>query len=93
MYYSDMESTSFVIDRGMYYYKVMPFGLRNARETYQKLVNQIFKEKIGETMEVYVDDMVINRKKEGPPDLHPGIIWSTSEVQYEVKSEKNAALE
>lgn len=39
-------------------------------------------------MKVYVDDMVVKRKKEGLPDLHPGIIWSTSEVQYEVKPEK-----
>lgn len=34
-YKLDMETTSFVIDRGTYCYKVMPFGLKNVEETYQ----------------------------------------------------------
>lgn len=58
MYERDMEATSFDIDPSMYYYKVMPFELKNAGITYQRVVNRIFEEKIGETMEVYVDDMV-----------------------------------
>lgn len=58
MYEPDMEATSFDIDPSMYYYKVMPFELKNARITYQRVVNRIFEEKIGEIMEVYVDDMV-----------------------------------
>ena len=37
----------------------MPFGLKNAGVTYQKLVNMIFKDMIGKSMEVYVDDMII----------------------------------
>ena len=36
----------------------MSFGLKNARATYQQLVNEIFKEQIGRTMEVYIDDMI-----------------------------------
>ena len=54
----DMEATSFVIDWGTWY-KVMPFGLKNTGATYQRFVNRIFKEKIRETMEVYIDDMVV----------------------------------
>ena len=34
MHPSDSEKTSFVTKKGMYYYKVMPFGLKNAKETY-----------------------------------------------------------
>ncbi|CAL2230024.1 unnamed protein product [Prunus armeniaca] len=37
----------------------MPFGLKNAGATYQRLVNKIFKEQIGKTMKVYVDDMLV----------------------------------
>ena len=41
----------------------MPFGLKNARTTYQRLVNKIFKELIGKTMEVYIDDMLVKSIK------------------------------
>nr|KYP56827.1 Retrovirus-related Pol polyprotein from transposon 17.6 [Cajanus cajan] len=37
----------------------MPFGLRNAGVTYQRLMDNIFRRQIGTCMEVYVDDMVI----------------------------------
>lgn len=63
MYEPNMEATSFVINRGTYCYKVMPFGLKNARATYQRLVNQIFKEKIERIMKVYVDDLVVKSKE------------------------------
>ncbi|GFZ05203.1 hypothetical protein Acr_17g0007750 [Actinidia rufa] len=53
------EKTSFITERGLYCYKVMPFGLKNAGATYQRLVNKMFKEQIGKTMEVYIDDMLV----------------------------------
>ena len=37
----------------------MPFGLKNAGATYQQLVNKLFKPVIGETMEVYIDEMIV----------------------------------
>ena len=37
----------------------MPFGLKNAGATYQRLANRMFKEQTGRTMEVYVDDMLV----------------------------------
>ena len=36
----------------------MLFGLKNVGATYQRLVKKMFKEQIGHTMEVYVDDML-----------------------------------
>ena len=42
----------------------MPFRLKDARATYQRLVNKIFSEQIGRNMEVYVDDMLIKSKEE-----------------------------
>ncbi|XP_059428521.1 uncharacterized protein LOC132162283 [Corylus avellana] len=59
MHPEDREKTAFIIDRGLYYYKVMPFGLKNAGATYQRLVNKMFREQIGWNMEVYVDDMLV----------------------------------
>ena len=55
----DEEHTSFITDRGVYCYKFMPFGLKNVGATYQRLVNMMFEVLIGKTMEVYVDDMLV----------------------------------
>ncbi|KAL0303753.1 UNVERIFIED_CONTAM: hypothetical protein Sradi_6243400 [Sesamum radiatum] len=42
----------------------MPFGLKNAGATYQRLANWMFKDLIGKTMEVYVDDILVKIKEE-----------------------------
>ena len=39
---NDQEKTSFVTGQGTYCYRVMPFGLKNAGATYQRLVNRMF---------------------------------------------------
>ena len=59
MYPPDEEKTSFITPKGLYCYKVMPFGLKNAGATYQRLVTKMFKHLIGNTVEVYIDDMVV----------------------------------
>ena len=41
----------------------MPFGLKNAGATYQRMVNKVFKELLGEVMEAYVDDMIVKSKQ------------------------------
>ena len=37
----------------------MPFGLKNARATYQRLVNMLFHNQLDHNMEAYVDDMLV----------------------------------
>ena len=54
----DKEKTAFIIENANYCYKVIPFGLKNAKATYQRLMNKVFANEIGRIMEVYVDDMV-----------------------------------
>ncbi|XP_058181108.1 uncharacterized protein LOC131299538 [Rhododendron vialii] len=44
-------------------YRVMPFGLRNAGETYQRLTTIMLKKLLGKTMKVYIDDMVVKSKE------------------------------
>ena len=58
----DQEKTAFVTSQGLYYYRVMPFGLKNVRATYQRLVNQMFGRQIRWNMEVYVDDMLVKSR-------------------------------
>ena len=41
----------------------MLFGLKNARTIYQRMMTRMFREKIGNTVEVYIDDMVVKSKE------------------------------
>ncbi|CAN6583621.1 unnamed protein product [Malus baccata var. baccata] len=49
---------------GAYEYLVMPFGLKNAGATYQRAMNAIFHDLIGQSMEVYINDIVVKSKTE-----------------------------
>ncbi|RDX73390.1 Retrovirus-related Pol polyprotein, partial [Mucuna pruriens] len=59
MHPQDEEKTAFITESGAFCYRVMPFGLKNAGATYQRLMDRIFKEIMGVSIEVYVDDMVV----------------------------------
>ena len=63
----DQEKTSFITGQGTYCYQVMPFGLKNAGATYQRLVNWMFQKQIGTSKEVYIDDMLV---KSTTAELH-----------------------
>ena len=60
----DQERTSFVISQGLFCYKVMPFGLKNARVSYQRLMNKMFTQQIGRNVQVYVNDMLVKSLRE-----------------------------
>ena len=54
--------TSFVTPIRNYHYKVMPFGLKNAGFTYQRMMTKMFEAQMGKNIEVYIDDMVVKSK-------------------------------
>ncbi|RDY02358.1 Retrovirus-related Pol polyprotein from transposon 17.6, partial [Mucuna pruriens] len=63
MHPSDEEKTTFIIEEGVFCYKVMPFGLKNAGVTYQRLMDRVFEKTIRVDVEVYVDVMVVKSEK------------------------------
>ena len=46
------------------HYTVMPFGLKNVGATYQRMMTRMFQDKMGRTIEIYIDDMVVKSKIE-----------------------------
>ncbi|GJS34037.1 reverse transcriptase domain-containing protein [Tanacetum coccineum] len=61
---SNEEKTAFHTNQGVYCYTKMPFGLKNAGATYQRLVDKAFDNQVGRNIEVYVDDLVIKSHTE-----------------------------
>ena len=62
----DMEKTTFITIWGTLCYKVMPFGLKNAGATYQRVMVTLFHDMMHKKIEVYVDDMIA--KSQGEDD-------------------------
>ena len=58
----DQEKTTFVTPTKNYHYKVMPFGLKNAMSTYQRMMIRIFKPQLGKNIKIYIDDIVVKSK-------------------------------
>ena len=64
MHEDDKEKTSFVTSQSLFYYKVMPFGLKNVGAMYQRLMNKMFTQQIGRNVQVYVNDMLVKTRRE-----------------------------
>ena len=58
----DMKKTSFITKWGTYCYRVMPFGLKNAGATYQRVAITLFHDMMHRDVEVYVDDMIVKSR-------------------------------
>ena len=63
MHPPDTEKTAFTTPYGLFCYNVMSFGLKNAGATFQRLVTKMFRPLLGKTMEVYINDMLVNSKE------------------------------
>ena len=60
----DQEKTAFISPDANYHYTVMPFRLKNVGATYQQMMTRMFRDNIGHTVEMYIDDMVMKSKRE-----------------------------
>jgi len=55
----DIKKTAFSTPNGHYEFLRMPFGLKNAPATFQRMVNNVLKDYIGKICLVYLDDIII----------------------------------
>jgi hypothetical protein len=59
----DKEKTAFTTPCGVYCYFCMPFGLKNARATFQRLMHKALGDQMGRNAEAYVDDIVVKTRE------------------------------
>jgi hypothetical protein len=60
----DEEKTACITPYGVFCYQVMPFGLKNAGATYQRMMQNCLGSQIGRNIQVYIDDIVITTRKQ-----------------------------
>ncbi|XP_068463951.1 uncharacterized protein [Phaseolus vulgaris] len=71
MHPRDECKTTFMTETCNYCYKVMPFGLKNAGATYQRLMDKVLAHMLGRNVQAYMDDMVVtsHEKEQHSVDL------------------------
>ena len=67
---SDIQKTAFRTSEGLYEWLLMPFGLSNAPSIFQRVMNNVFREYLGQTVNVYLDDIMVH-SKEPKEELQP----------------------
>ena len=65
MYPLEEQKITFITSYDMYCYKVMPFGLKNAGATYQRMISRVFEPLLSRIVEVYIDDILVKSRSQG----------------------------
>lgn len=55
----DIPKTAFTVEGGHYEYVRMPFGLKNAPSTFQRVMDNVLRDSIGKICMCYMDDIII----------------------------------
>ena len=66
----------------------MPFGLKNAESTYQRMMTRMFEPELGKSIKVYVDDMAVKSKVVSE---HVGDLEAIFDILREHKLRLNAS--
>ena len=85
---NDQEKAAFVTPTRNYHYKMIPFGLKNARFTYQQMMTRMSEPQLGKNIEIYIDDMVVKSKVKSE---HVNDLGSIFEVLRKHKLNLNAS--
>jgi hypothetical protein len=77
----DIHKTAFRVPGavGLFEYVVMTFGLKNAGATYQRAMNHIFHDLIGNLVEIYIDDVVVKSASSRDIWMIYGRFWNELE--------------
>lgn len=59
MHPKDVGKTAFTVDGGHFEFVRMPFGLKNAPSTFQRIMDNVLKDLIGTVCLVYLDDIIV----------------------------------
>ena len=59
----DKEKITFITPYGVFCYTTMPFGLKNASATYQRMMQACLQNQIGRNVQVYIDNIIIKTHK------------------------------
>ncbi len=70
----DVPKTAFTTPQALFEFKVLCFGLTNAPDTFQNIMNDVFKDVIGKFVLVYLDDIVVFSKTKAEHDKHIEIV-------------------
>lgn len=88
-----IEKTAFTVNNGHYEYLRMPFGLKNAPATFQRMMDEVLKDYLYKFCFVYMDDVVIFSKSLQEHLLHIRQIFSRlKEVNLKVQLDKSEFL-
>jgi hypothetical protein len=85
----DIHKTSFGCQYGQYEWVVMPFGMSASPGSFQRNMNSIFKEHLGEFISVYLDDILVFSKN---PDAHMDHVQTALQIlrdnEFHIRFEK-----
>lgn len=79
-----IEKTAFVVNNGHYEYVRMPFGLKNAPSTFQRVMDNVLRDHLYKSCFVYMDDIVIFSKSLQEHLIHTKQIFNKLR-QYNLK--------
>ena len=84
-----MEKTSFVTVDGQYEFLVLPFGLKNAPSTFQRILRDVLRPFIGKGVENYLDDIIVHTKtKEEHKKLIHDVMHTLEKTNIRLRKEK-----